>query len=639
MCGIVGFLDKRGFRPKEAERVLRGMMGVIAHRGPDGEGIWLKAGLGIALGHRRLSIIDLSAGGEQPMTSANGRWTICFNGEIYNFNLIRAKLEQDGIAFGWRSHSDTEVLLEAISAWGIDRALTETVGMFAFALWDAAACQLTLARDRVGEKPLYYGSSGSVFLFGSELKALRRHPSFDPTVSSRAVASYLRHGYVPAPHSIYASTRKLEPGCYLQVGPGLCEAMITRWWHLPAASEAEERDAGAIEARLETALTEAVGLQMNADVPMGAFLSGGVDSSLIVALMQKQASHRVKTFSIGFDEEGYDESHHAKAVARHLDTDHRMLRVNSNDALDVVPLLSQIYDEPFADSSQIPTYLLARLTKNHVTCALSGDGGDELFGGYRRYIQTQSYRKLLKALPYAVRNIAGTALGRLPAGLLSSIHERLGIAALNPDFIRKISGVLSSRDTAALYNFLISQWHDPRELIDAEEFAEPSGRHRQAMQGMNPVRAMMAADLETYLPNDILVKVDRASMAASLEARVPMLDHRVIEIAARIPLHFNVRHGAGKHMLRSILYRHVPRELIERPKQGFAVPIDQWLRGPLREWAEELLRPDILAANMLEPQMIRAAWHQHLDLRRNLQHPLWTVLMLQAWSEHWKTDR
>ncbi len=642
MCGIAGFLAlKAGPAPLEA--IARRMADAIAHRGPDDHGVWADAEAGIALGHRRLSIVDLSPAGHQPMISASGRHVIVFNGEIYNHRELRQALEADGKVPAWRGHSDTEVLIEAIEAWGIGAALEKSTGMFAFALWDRARRTLALARDRLGEKPLYYGWAGHAFLFGSEVKALARHPAWVGEIDRDALLLFMRHNNVPAPHSIYRGIRKLSPGSYLLLAPGEREGKLTTYWSAgeTARAGAETPFAGTPEeaaGRLESLLRQSLAGQMLADVPLGAFLSGGVDSSTVVALMQAMSTRPVKTFSIGFREAGYDEAAHARAVARHLGTDHTELYVTMREAMDVIPRLPAIYCEPFADASQIPTFLVAELARRHVTVALSGDGGDELFSGYTRYALVERLLPALSRTPAGVKR----ALSRLVTGVPPERWDRLlGLplsavpARLRPsrvgDKLHKAADVVTHDGEDAIYQALISHWPRPGEIvIDGKELARGSGDTAPAA----PVRRMMLDDLTGYLPDDILVKVDRAAMAVSLESRIPLLDHRIVAFSWSLPMEIVRRGGQSKWPLRQVLYRYVPPELIERPKMGFGVPIDSWLRGPLRPWAEDLLSEGRLRREgFLRPEPIREAWRDHLSGHRNLQYRLWPVLMFEAWLE------
>lgn len=576
------------------------------------------------------------------MVSASGRHVIAFNGEIYNHLDIREELG-DHL---WRGHSDTETLLAAFDRWGVEKTLRRAVGMFAFALWDCDTRTLTLARDRVGEKPLYYGWQNGVFLFGSELKALRQHPAFEGEVGREGLVLYLRFCYIPAPHSIYKGIHKLAPGNLLQVlggGRQLLEAVpfwslndiVVRGQHaLFEGSDTEAVDA------LEAHLLDAVRLQQIADVPLGAFLSGGIDSSAIVALMQAQSSRPVRTFTIGFQESGYNEAEHAKAVARHLGTDHTELYVAPAQAQAVIPLLATLYDEPFADSSQIPTYLVSQLARERVTVSLSGDAGDELFGGYNRYawatriLQCPGY--LRRLLAHGLTVLSPSVLNRL-CSLLVPLLPKSTRFELPGDKAHKLAGVIGAESQAAIYRGLVSTWPAPEEIVLGSE--EPASvvddpSHWEIASEFE--HRMMYVDTISYLPDDILVKVDRASMGVSLEVRIPFLDHRVIEFAWRLPLSMKIRHGQGKWLLRQVLYRYVPRELIERPKTGFAVPLDRWLRGALREWAEELLAEKRLKDDgFFDPVPVREKWAEHLSGRRNWQYHLWDVLMFQAWSDRW----
>jgi asparagine synthase (glutamine-hydrolysing) len=643
MCGLAGFLDpsgKAGGTDAMREAAAR-MAAALRHRGPDDAGAWADADAGIALGHQRLSILDLSAAGHQPMTSGCGRYVIAYNGEVYNFAELRSEIEAGGHRF--RGRSDTEVLVEAIAQWGVEAALKRAIGMFAFALWDREERTLTLARDRLGIKPLYWGRFGDLFLFGSELKALRAHPRFVPEVDRNALAAYLRFNYVPAPHSIYRNVCKLEPGRLLRLRPGE-EPRIETWWDLfalarKAQGERIETNEGAATERLEALLRDAVKRRLVADVPLGCLLSGGVDSSAIAALMQAESTSAVKTFSIGFREKAYDEAAHARAVAGHLGTDHTELVAESRHALELVPRLPDLYDEPFADSSQIPTFLVSELTRKHVTVALSGDGGDELFAGYTRYAWARNLRRL-GAAPNALRSgLAGGIRALSPA-----VWDRLAHAIparvrprLFGDRLYKLADVIAFADEDRLYRRLITHWDDPEAIVPGA--LEPRGAvWDSALTRDFPDfgERMQLLDTATYLPDDILAKVDRASMAVGLEARVPLLDHRVVELALRLPPGFRMRGGESKLLLRRVLYRHVPKELIERPKMGFAVPLAEWLRGPLRDWAEALLDAGRLnEGGFFRPAPIREKWTEHLSGHRNHQYLLWSVLMFEAWRERW----
>jgi len=675
MCGITGFFAAPARPEGELKEMARSMANAIVHRGPDDSGAWADAQAGIALGHRRLSIIDLSPAGHQPMASSSGRFVVAFNGEIYNHLELRAELEKSpdpsplpgGDGARWRGHSDTETLLAGFEAWGIEATLNKTVGMFAIALWDVRERTLHLARDRFGEKPLYYGWAGSgagrALVFGSELKALRAFPGFANPVCRQALAQYMRFMYVPAPRSIYQGIYKLEPGCMVSIigpPPGDAPAQplrppevygtlsMRRWWTLADVVQAGAKNQLTDEVEavqlLEQRLAEAVRLQSLADVPLGAFLSGGVDSSAIVALMQQQATRPVKTFTVGFEEAGFDESPHARAVAQHLGTDHAELFVTAAEAQAVIAQLPDMYDEPFADSSQIPTHLVCRAARQHVTVALSGDAGDELFGGYNRYFWGPRIWKRLAWLPYPVRQALGAAISAVPVAGWDALSRPVnallggqGIARAGDKAHKLAARLRGVRNLDDLYLSLVSEWQDPAQVVRGENgmVQEPPSLlddsvPAQGMEG-SPLR-MMYRDSMTYLPDDILCKVDRAAMAVSLETRVPFLDHRVAELAWRLPLGSKIRGGQGKWALRQVLYRHVPRELIDRPKAGFGIPVGQWLRGPLRPWAESLLDEKRLQTEgYFYPAPIRQKWVEHLAGQRDHTSSLWAVLMFQAW--------
>ncbi|WP_020592919.1 asparagine synthase (glutamine-hydrolyzing) [Kiloniella laminariae] len=640
MCGIAGFLENAADRSDEGlSRLAMAMANAMLHRGPDSGDSWAEASTGIALSHRRLAIVDLTSAGAQPMVSACGRYVLTYNGEIYNHADIRPELEESGIKF--RGHSDTEVILEGCVRWGVKATTQKLIGMFAFALWDRQERRLTVVRDRLGIKPLYWAQTSKNFLFGSELKALRVHPDCPGEINRDAVAGYLRHNYIGGVTSIYQGINKLEPGWMLSVSAGKEPVLERYWWLDDVVSEAQAApftgsDGEAVEA-LHDLLLDATGRRMMADVPLGAFLSGGIDSSTVVALMQAQNDRPVRTFSIGFNEEGYNEAKHAAEVARHLKTDHTELLVLPSEARDVIPQLPFYFDEPFSDSSQIPTYLVSKMTREHVTVALSGDGGDELFGGYTRYFTAEKYGRTLFGQPRAVRNIeAGIIRSLSPTAWdqLSKVLPENHRPTLFGDKLYKLANVLTG-EKDDFYRSLISHWHEPDELVIGGK--EPKGLVWDiAVQTKIPnfIDRMQYLDTMTYLPDDILTKVDRASMAVSLEARVPLLDHRVVDFAWRLPRHMKIRNGQGKWLLRQVLYKYVPKEMVERPKMGFGVPIDAWLRGPLREWAEELLSPAALQnTGLLESAPIQQKWHEHLSGRRNWQYLLWDVLMLQAWYQ------
>jgi asparagine synthase (glutamine-hydrolysing) len=642
MCGIAGFLGHPGSSDLSAS--VRIMAETIVHRGPDDSGVWTDDSAGIALAHRRLSILDLSDAGHQPMVSASGRYVLVFNGEIYNHLELRKKLE----AIVWRGHSDTETLLEAIDMWGIKRTLEESVGMFAFALWDRKERKLTLSRDRLGEKPLYYGKIGKTLVFASELKAVRAFSGFNASINRDALALFMRHNYIPAPWSIYEGIFKILPGTFLTLTSPDDSVQPEIYWsvHLTALTGlsnpfngTEQEAVDELESRLKTA----VSAQMISDVPLGAFLSGGFDSSLIVALMQAQSTQKVKTFTIGFHEQQYNEAVHAKAVARHLGTEHTEFYVTPKECQAVIPKLPAIYDEPFADSSQIPTFLVSELTRRHVTVSLSGDGGDELFGGYPRYFRGMELyrhisrfsdalrRKLIKAVTF----LPPAALDRLFMLLRPVLPSRLRNATRPGTKLHELAETMGSDTLETLYLSLLSHWHDPASIVlKSKEPETVVNEPKLWLDCKTQEYRMMYLDQITYLPDDILVKVDRAAMAVSLETRVPFLDHRVVEFSWHLPLSMKIRADQGKWALRQILYRYIPKKMVERPKMGFGVPIDQWLRGPLREWAEGLLDESRLKQEgFLNPGPIRAKWREHLTGQGNWQYLLWDVLMFQAWYE------
>lgn len=652
MCGFVGFMGAiTSYGQLDDEAILKRMSNTITYRGPDDAGYWTDVNHRVGFGHRRLSIVDLSPAGHQPMLSASGRYVIAFNGEIYNHLILRAELGKAGHATGWRGHSDTETLLASFDAWGIRGTVERTVGMFAFAVWDRQSLTLTLGRDRLGEKPLYYGWQGSgshdVFLFGSELKALRAHPAFAAVINRDALCLYMRHMAVPSPHSIYQDIHKLPPGTLLTVSRQQPDAAPQAYWSGAAVAERGVAQpfagtpAQAVDA-LEVLLKDAVRQQMMADVPLGAFLSGGVDSSTVVALMQAQSSRPVKTFTIGFHEAGYNEAVHAKAVAQHLGTDHTELYVTAAEAMAVIPRLPTLYDEPFADSSQIPTFLVSQMARQHVTVSLSGDAGDELFGGYNRYQLTASLWGKLSAIPMPLRRAVAWSLTRLSPQAWSNLTAHTPLArrwTTLGDKVHKGAGVMVARSVGELYHGMVSNWQDPAAVVlGGHEPPTLLTGQTPDLTGLSEVERMMALDMLTYLPDDILTKVDRAAMGVSLETRVPFLDHRVVEFAWQLPLEYKLRregnHYISKWALRQVLYRHVPLALIERPKMGFGVPIDSWLRGPLREWAEDLLDEQRLKREgFFNPALIRQKWTEHLSGQHNWQAQLWNTLMFQAWLE------
>jgi asparagine synthase (glutamine-hydrolysing) len=642
MCGIAGFFAATPLAPDAAD-LARAMGDRLRHRGPDGHGEWVDAEAGIALAHRRLAIVDLTPAGRQPMASADGRWLVTFHGEIYNHPALRRQLEDEGRAPAWRGHSDTEVLLAAIVAWGLEAALRRSVGMFALALWDRQERALTLARDRLGEKPLYYGAQGGVLLFGSELKALQVHPNWRAEIDRGALALLLRVGYVPAPWSIHAGIRKLPPGTWLRLRqPADAGNAPVAYWSVQEAALAGAReplalgDAEAVDA-LDALLRQSIAGQRMADVPLGAFLSGGIDSSTTVGVMQALSSTPVRTFTIGLPDAALDESAAARAIAQHLGTQHTELTVTAEEAQRVIPRLPTLYCEPFADASQIPTFLVSQLARRDVTVALSGDAGDELFGGYDRYRWAQR----VASIPLPLRRAGAAVLDALPAEAWSALLAP--VAPLLPqelrvgdraDRLRKLASVFGARSDDAVYRQIVSFW--PEGGVPANDGVEPPTVFSEAPCALAQFESrMMLLDLRSYLPDDILVKVDRAAMAASLETRVPLLDHRIVEFALRLPLHQKMRGGRGKWILRQLLDRYVPRPLVEGPKKGFGIPIHAWLRGALRDWAEDLLSEERLRrGGLIDPGPVRALWAQHLSGRSDWGYRLWPVLMFEAWRAH-----
>ncbi len=632
MCGLTGFLSPAVHNQDELRARILQMTETLAHRGPDDRGLWVDAASGVALGHRRLSILDLSELGRQPMLSASGRFVVILNGEVYNHGALRRELQSLGHTF--LGHSDTEVLLAAVAEWGLERAVKRFIGMFAFALWDRDRRELALVRDAIGIKPLYYGWMQGCFLFGSELKALRAHPAFHGEIDRKALSSYMHHCYVPGPKSIYRGIFKLPPGSILVVragtGPGQAEPVA--WWSMAERAEEGLRnpfsgsDEEAVD-ELDAHLRDSVALQMLADVPVGAFLSGGIDSSTVVALMQAQSTRPVRTFSIGFEERGYDEAGYAKAVAGRLGTDHTECYVTPDEAREVIPQLPQLYDEPFADSSQIPTFLVSRIARRGVTVSLSGDGGDELFFGYDRYSHLERLWQRVAWCPVGPRRAVAPLVRWAAAAVPPGVRGKARLAM--------IADLLAAGSASEVYARFNSHWRDASAIV--------AGGSEPLM--VRPPRGVLAAgasiceqmayvDAVTYLPDDILVKVDRASMALGLEARVPLLDQRVVEFAWRLPHGLKVRQGQTKWVLRQVLERYVPRQMIERPKMGFGVPIDSWLRGPLRDWAESLLsRRRLESDGYFQPEPIRRKWSEHLSGRTDWQYHLWDVLMFQAWLD------
>ena len=638
MCGLAGFVQRGGFSESHGRRIASKMGAMITHRGPDDGDVWLDPRAGVALANRRLAVVDLSAAGHQPMCSHSGRYVMSFNGEIYNHHELRRQVNGAlGSAVRWHGASDTESLLAAIEHFGLKQALRRAIGMFAVAVWDRKERMLYLARDRLGEKPLYLGWQNGVFMFASELKSLTCHPAFGGLVDREALALYLRHNYIPAPWSIYQGIRKLAPGSFVKIGFGDRSSRVEtvadpeRYWSLRAVIDAGrehpfEGDADDAVDALNDALREAVESQMEADVPLGAFLSGGIDSSTVVALMQTCSSRPVRTFTIGFGEPAYNEAEHAKEVANHLGASHTEMYVSAEDALGVIPRLPVLYDEPFSDSSQIPTFMVAAMTREHVTVALSGDGGDELFGGYSRYFRTRTLWRYLAPVPSWMRRSYRRTIRAVPP---------LWGRGQAFDRARKLSEILDFQEPEELYHRLQSHWKTPAIIVRNGSEPQTCMSNRRAWPDAADLESrMMGIDALTYLPDDILVKVDRAAMGVSLETRAPFLDHRVVELAWRLPLAVKIRGNEGKWILRQVLYRHVPASLVDRPKMGFGVPLAAWLRGPLKDWAESLLdERKLREEGYFHPAPIRERWTEHLDGARRWDACIWDILMFQAWLD------
>lgn len=642
MCGLSGFIQPK-LDKNSALRIIKTMTDAIQHRGPDDEGYWLHPNNGLVFGHRRLAIQDLSAAGHQPMFSASKRFTIIFNGEIYNHFELRALLEIEN-TYHWQGHSDTETLLAGFEHWGIEETIIKAEGMFAFAVFDEHKNTLTLGRDRLGEKPLYYGWQGESFMFASTLSPFKVHPHFLNKIDKNVLALYFRYACVPGEHCIFEGIKKLAAGSLLTMSMLDKKISIKKYWSLTQViSKAKAQvfsgsDEDAVE-KLSELLSRSVKQQMLSDLPLGAFLSGGVDSSTVVALMQAQSSVPINTFSIGFAEDTFDEAKYAKQVAQHLGTNHTELYLSAEDILKTIPLLPTIYDEPFADSSQIPTFLVSKMTKQKVSVALSGDGGDELFAGYNRYLATDRLWSILKKIPLVLRKLLAKFLILLPEAAWDKIASFLFLSKKFSHIgfkLHKAATVLTAKTSAELYLKLISQWQEAEDLIrfDKAECAINTEDNPFMAQNLSDVEWMMASDTLGYLADDILVKVDRAAMAVSLETRVPMLNPDLVAFAWSLPMSVKIKNGVTKWPLKELLYRYVPKHLVDRPKSGFAVPLDEWLRGPLKNWAEKLLdETRITQQGFLKSEMIQTLWHEHLSGKRNRANQLWCVLMFQAWLE------
>ena len=655
MCGITGILGN--LQEKDFKSIINSMSALLTHRGPDGSGIWVSAKDGVAFGHQRLSIIDLSSAGHQPMTSPCGRFNIVFNGEIYNHLQLREDLNKSEYNQKWHGHSDTETLVSAFSAWGVEKTLHRLVGMFAIAVWDFKEKRLSLIRDRFGEKPLYYGWSNGVFLFGSELKALQKYEGFNNQIDRGALSLYMKYMYVPTPYSIFKDIYKLEPGCILQIDKGVKPPTlplfvpfrdqginITQWYSISNMAQAGQKnlitDQNDAVDLLEKTLLESVRSQLISDVPLGAFLSGGIDSSVITALMQKVCKDPVKTFTIGFEESSFNEAVYAKEVSRHLGTEHHELYVTSSDAFKVIPHLPTLYDEPFADSSQIPTYLVSKLARESVTVSLSGDAGDELFGGYNRYLWGSRVWNKVRWMPLIMRQTLGMTINKIPVNMWDSIGNSLPnrsrVSSMGDKAHRMAHRLKKVKSLDDVYHSLVTEGYKEDDLVinDKATLITKLDNHDIVSGIVDSEHRMMLWDSLTYLPDDILTKVDRAAMGVSLETRIPFLDYRVAELAWRLPLDTKINNGETKWPIRQVLYKYVPKELIERPKAGFAIPVGQWIRGPLREWADDLLNETRMQhEGYLNPKLVQKLWRQHLSGSHDWTPRLWAILMFQAWMD------
>src|SRR3990167_2131142 len=637
MCGLTGFFNTQANR-QDSTTIISRMTNKLTHRGPDNSGIWLDNDAGVAFGHQRLAILDLSSAGHQPMQSHHGQYVIIYNGEIYNTKPLKKQLQE----YSFSGHSDTEIILALIEKFGLEETLQQITGMFAFALWDKLDKKLHLVRDRVGEKPLYYGIVNGALVFGSELKAIREYPNFNNQIARSSISMFMEYGYIPAPKSIYEDIYKLKPGTFITISKESLHHLPEPreyWSAIQKAkagiiSQQQLSDAVAIN-QVHTLLSSVVKNQMVSDVPIGAFLSGGIDSSLITALMQENSNQPIKTFTIGFQEKQYNEAEYAKAIANNLQTDHTELYVSAHDALSVIPKLPVIYDEPFADSSAIPTYLVSKLTRQHVTVCLSGDGGDELFGGYNRYLMGKSIWKKITIFPYPIRIILQKILFSLSSPLACRGLSYAKTPMLS-NKIQKLASIIAEQSPAGVYQHLITQWQIPSDIVKTNDLVSTKLLLNQ-IEEMNFVENMMITDTISYLPDDILVKVDRAGMAVGLENRAPFLDHNLIEMMWSLPLNIKIRNHTTKWILREILSKYVPEPLFNRPKMGFGIPLDAWLRGPLRDWSENLLdKNKIEQQGFLRSEPILKKWHEHLSGRRNWQYQLWPILMFQSWLNNLK---
>jgi asparagine synthase (glutamine-hydrolysing) len=637
MCGLTGFVYDQGGESESLKSSVIRMTDRLGHRGPDDTGVWTDEKAGVAFGHKRLAIIDASPAGHQPMLSPSGRYVLTFNGEIYNHQELRRELDLASDPCSWNGRSDTESLLAAIDTWGLKVTLEKLNGMFAFALWDRHELNLYLVRDRFGEKPLYYGRVKTGFIFGSELKAITAHPDWLGSIDRDALALFMRYGYVPAPHSVYKGIKKLPPAHLVVVSnQGQTVSEPVSFWSLANAASEGVMNRGEflpdLVDELDLLLRDAVKLRMLSDVPVGAFLSGGYDSTLIVAQMQAQSSRPVRTFSIGNEQAELDEARHAAAVATLLGTDHTDLYITPKDALSIIPRLPYIYDEPFADSSQIPTFLVSQLARSKVMVALSGDGGDELFAGYNRHVEGVKLWTALGKFPKSVRLLLSQVISRLDSRGNTQLVQFLGRKMNVPELglkLSKFGAALRAANKFEFYDLLKAQWKFSSVVLGASPV---SGCKNSVLDGAEFLDQMLLMDLQTYLPDDILTKVDRATMAVSLEARVPFLDHRLVEFAWRVPSNLKIKNNQGKWLLRQVLHRYVPHELMDRPKQGFDIPVAQWLRGPLRDWGESLLdRGRLEQEGFLQADIVRSSWERHLGGGGHEEHKLWNALMFQAW--------